>query len=155
MDHLLFTSNWILLLLVTGARGGAVGWGTALQARRSWIRFPMVSLEFFIDTIFPTALRPWVWLSSNRNEYQEYFLGVKAAGAYGWQPYDLHVPTVLKSGSLNLLEPSGPAQACNGIALPYVLYYTYILACKIWYLKPETFVKYTPFYILVIGPDDG
>jgi hypothetical protein len=28
------------------------------------------------------------------------------------------VPIVLKSGSLNLLEPSGPAQACNGIALP-------------------------------------
>jgi len=28
------------------------------------------------------------------------------------------VPIILKSGSLNLLEPSGPAQACNGIALP-------------------------------------
>jgi len=28
------------------------------------------------------------------------------------------VPTVLKSRSLNLLEPSAPAQACNGIALP-------------------------------------
>jgi len=27
------------------------------------------------------------------------------------------VPTVLKSGSLSLLEPSGPVQACNGIAL--------------------------------------
>jgi hypothetical protein len=25
----------------------------------------------------------------------------------------------LKSGSLNLLEPSGPVQACNGIALPF------------------------------------
>jgi hypothetical protein len=28
------------------------------------------------------------------------------------------VPIVLKSGSLNLLEPSEPLQACNGIALP-------------------------------------
>jgi len=28
------------------------------------------------------------------------------------------MPTVLKSGSLNLLEPLGPVQACNGIALP-------------------------------------
>jgi hypothetical protein len=27
----------------------------------------------------------------------------------------------LKSGSLNLLEPSGPVQACNGIALPLLL----------------------------------
>jgi len=26
--------------------------------------------------------------------------------------------TVLKSGTLNLLESSGPVQACNGIALP-------------------------------------
>ena len=32
------------------------------------------------------------------------------------------MPTVLKSGSLNLLEPSGPVQACNGIALPFYLY---------------------------------
>jgi len=31
------------------------------------------------------------------------------------------VPTVLKSGSLNLLEPLGPVQACNGIALPLPL----------------------------------
>jgi len=43
--------------------------------------------------------------------------GVKASGAYSWQPYHLHVPTVLKSGSLNLLEPSGPVKARNGIAL--------------------------------------
>jgi hypothetical protein len=28
------------------------------------------------------------------------------------------VPIVLKSGSLNLLELSGPVQACKGIALP-------------------------------------
>jgi hypothetical protein len=28
------------------------------------------------------------------------------------------MPIVLKSGSLSLLEPSGPVQACNGIALP-------------------------------------
>jgi hypothetical protein len=44
--------------------------------------------------------------------------GVKAAGAYGWQPYHLQLPIVWKSGSLTLLEPSGPVQACTGIALP-------------------------------------
>ena len=47
---------------------------------------------------------------------------VKAAGAYGWQPYYLHVPDVLKSGSLNLLESSAPVQACHGIALPFTLF---------------------------------
>jgi hypothetical protein len=31
------------------------------------------------------------------------------------------VLNVLKSGSLNILEPSGPVQACNGIALPLPL----------------------------------
>jgi hypothetical protein len=50
------------------------------------------------------------------------FWVVKAAGAYGWQPYHIHVPIVLKCGSLNLLEPSEPVQVCNGIALPLPLY---------------------------------
>jgi len=37
-----------------GAHSGAVGW-----AGRSRIRFPMVSLEFFIDAILPAAQWPW------------------------------------------------------------------------------------------------
>jgi hypothetical protein len=41
----------------------------------------MVSLDFFIDIILVAALWPWVNSASNRNEYQEYFLGVKAVGA--------------------------------------------------------------------------
>jgi hypothetical protein len=39
------------------------GWGTALQTVRSGDRFPMVSLEFYIDTILPAALWPWGQLS--------------------------------------------------------------------------------------------
>jgi hypothetical protein len=38
------------------------------------------------------------------------------------QPYHLHVLIVLKSGNLNLLEPSGPVQAFLGMALPLPLY---------------------------------
>ena len=53
--------------------------------------------------------------------YQEYLLGVTAVGALGW-PYHLPVPIVLKSGKLNVLEPSGPVQACNGVALPLHLH---------------------------------
>jgi len=75
----------------------------------------MVSLEFFIDIILPAALWPRGWLILWQKWVPGIFLGVKAAVALGW-PYHLHVPIVLKSGSLNLLEASGPVQACNGIA---------------------------------------
>ena len=39
------------------------------------------------------------------------FWGVKAAGAYGWQTYHVHFPTVLKSGSLNPLGGPGSVVA--------------------------------------------
>jgi hypothetical protein len=53
---------------------------TVLQAGRSQVRFPMVSWEFFFDIILPAAYGPGVDSASNRNEYQEYFLGLKADG---------------------------------------------------------------------------
>jgi hypothetical protein len=34
------------------------------------------------------------------------------------------VPFTIKSGSLNLLEPSGSVTVCNGIALPFTFQYT-------------------------------
>ena len=43
----------------TCTRGDAVGLGTALQAGRSQVQLPVVSLEFFIDIILPAALWPW------------------------------------------------------------------------------------------------
>ena len=95
------------------------GWGTALRAGRSRVRFHIVSLEFFIDIILPVALWSWDHSVSNRNEYQEYFLGVKEAGAWGWQPYHLRVLIVLKSKSLNFLAPSGPVHACTRIAFTH------------------------------------
>jgi hypothetical protein len=101
------TSYSVLHIYKIGARGDAVGWGTVLQVGRSRVRFPMVHYGPGVDS------------ASNRNEYQEYFLGIKAAGALGWQPYHPHVTIVYKSGSLDLLEPSGPVQACNGIALSF------------------------------------
>ena len=49
--------------------------------RKSLVRFHMVTLECFIDIkSFRSHYGPGVDSASNRNEYQEYFLVVKAAG---------------------------------------------------------------------------
>jgi len=65
-------------------------WGTALAR---WLRcsatnwkvagsIPASVSGFFIDIkFFRSYYGPGVNSASNRNEYQEYFLGVKAAGA--------------------------------------------------------------------------
>jgi len=73
--------------------------------------------NFSLTQSFRPHYGPGVYSASNRNEYQECFLwgGVKAAGAWSWQLYHLLVPNVFISGSLNLLEPSRPVRACNGI----------------------------------------
>jgi len=59
------------------------GWGSALQARRKRVRLLMVSLELFIHIIFPVTLWPWGNLASNRNGYQEYFLGIEGGQCVG------------------------------------------------------------------------
>ena len=47
-------------MLRSGISGGIHQWrGTTLQAGRSRVRFPMVSLEFFVGIILPAALWPW------------------------------------------------------------------------------------------------
>jgi hypothetical protein len=60
--------------------------------------------------------------ASDRNEYQQYFLGAK-----GGQCVQLTTLLPLRADcleiwGLNLLEPSGPVQACNGIELPLPLF---------------------------------
>ena len=70
---------FVAIVVICGARGGPVGWGTALQAGRSRVRFPMVSLEYFIDSFLPLPhYGPWVDSASNRDEDQ---LKVEAASA--------------------------------------------------------------------------
>jgi len=73
---------------------------------------------FFINIeSFRSRYGPGVDSASNRNEYQECFLGVKAVGAKAdnLPPF---CATVTKSGNLNFLELSGPVQACNATDLP-------------------------------------
>ena len=74
---------------------------------------------FFINIkSFRSHHGPGVDSASNRNEYQEYFLGVKSGRCVRLTTLPPSCAVVTKSGSLNFLEPSGPLQACNGTALP-------------------------------------
>ena len=53
-----------------------------LQIGMSLVRSQLVSLEFLIDIkSFGSHYGSGVDSASNRNEYQEHFLGVKVAGA--------------------------------------------------------------------------
>jgi hypothetical protein len=111
---------------IFGARGGVVvkalrwrsGKGTTPQTSRSRVRFPMVSLEFFTDTIFPVALWPWGRLSLYQKWVPGLFLGGKGGRCLRLTNVPLSRAVVMKSGNLKFLEPSRPPQACNGTALP-------------------------------------
>jgi hypothetical protein len=41
---------------LTGPLGNVVDWGIMLQAGGSQVWFPMISLDFSVDLIFPAAL---------------------------------------------------------------------------------------------------
>jgi hypothetical protein len=47
------------------------------------------------------------------------------------------MPIALKSGSLNLLEPSGSVKACNGVALP--LHYKDGRSLNLDAMKPDRY----------------
>ena len=51
------------------------------------------------------------------------------------------MPIVLKSGNLNLLEASGPVQACNGIALPFYRVQTVIMLVVLHVCETEKLIS--------------
>ena len=68
--------------LVVGDRGGTVVKVLRYKSEGHWFDPRCCQVEFFIDIIsFRSHYDPGVDSASNRNEYQEHFLGVKAAGA--------------------------------------------------------------------------
>ena len=81
-----------------GARGSEVGSGIALQAGRLRVRFPIKAFGIFHwlnpsgRTMALGSTQPLAETSTRDLPWR-----VKTAGAKGWQPYHLHVPTVRKS----------------------------------------------------------
>jgi hypothetical protein len=88
------------------------------------------------------------------------------------KPCRLHVPIVLKSGSLKLLEPSGPVQVFTGIAwrLSNSMEQSYswetsMLACAMAHANVAMYIKYhllifAEHYtnqncVRVVPPEDG
>ena len=92
-------SNWV---------AGTVGWGTALQAGRSRVRFLTVSLISFFCPHYGLILGS----ATNRNVYQEYFLGSK-----GGQCVELPNFPPSFADFLDIWEPqpSGTHRVCTGL----------------------------------------
>jgi len=99
----------------------------------------MMSMDFFPSdqTMALESTQPLVKMN-NRN-----IPGGKGGRCVRLTTYHLHVSIVKKSGGLNLLEPFGPVQACNGTAL-----YIYIYTDRLY-----TSVSQTPGRGPVSGPD--
>jgi hypothetical protein len=75
---------------------------------------------FFFFFSFRPHHGPGVDSATSENEYQEHFLGVKAAGVCVADLTTFMCRMSWKSVSPNLLELSGPHQACYGRPLPFI-----------------------------------
>ena len=69
------------LIIVIGTRGGAVGGGTALQAGRSRVRFPMMPLEFFTFNSSGRTMALGLTQPLTEMSTRDITWGLKAAGA--------------------------------------------------------------------------
>jgi hypothetical protein len=87
-------------LLILGARGSVVGWGTMLQTGRSPVRVPD-KVDF---SVLLTALWPWIDSASNRNEYRR--VGLTTLPSFVSR-------LSRKCGRLNLSQPQA-SKACRG-----------------------------------------
>ena len=125
-------------MYVMGARGGAVGWSTCRRVAGS-IPDGFTGIFHLNNpsgrTMALGLTQPLTEMSTRNISW-----GVKGSRCVGLKPYHLHVSTVLKSGNLNLLEPSGPVEACNGIAL-HVCNTLLPRSALFWYIAHRTVIN--------------
>jgi len=109
---------------------------TLVEPGRSWVPIPVGSIEFFTNLILPAALWSWDGAASDGNEYQEYFLGVKAAGrpVCGADNLTTFMCRLSRSSEiLGVLECSESVQDSIGFAylLNYLLTYLLTPWCRV------------------------
>ena len=121
--------------------------GTAVA---QWLRYcatnrkvagsiPVGVTGFFSDIkSFRSHYGPGVDSASNRNEYQEYFLGGKGGRCVRLTILPPSCAAVTESGSLNFREPSGPVEACNGTSYLYLYLYLMRLCQQVTLTIEET-----------------
>ena len=96
----------------------------------------MVSLEFFIDIkSFRSHYGPGVDSASNRNEYQEYFLGGKGGRCVRLTTYHHFVPLSRNLGTLTSWNPLGHSRPVTGL----IYLYLYVLKNAVFITKLVTF----------------
>jgi hypothetical protein len=107
----------------------------------------VVSLDFSVTCSFWPYHGPGVDSAPSENEYQEHFLWVKAAGAWGWRPHHLHVPNVME-----IWEPkppgtpwATPALLQDPFTFTFICMYVCVCVCVCIYIKSLLFCarKYT------------
>jgi hypothetical protein len=108
---------------VSVARSDAVGLGTAIKAEKWRGRFPVVTLEFFMDIKFSAAHDPGVDSASNRNKYQEYFLRGYRRPVHRADNLTIFMYQVFRDLKASTFwNPQGLKQACTGVLFLYLCF---------------------------------
>ena len=92
----------------------------------------MVSLDFSVTYSF----QPYHGSAPSENEYQEHFLGVKAAGVWGW-PHHLHVPNVME-----IWEPKPPGNlwATLGLLQEPFTFFLHVVILVLYIFYTSTYI---------------
>jgi hypothetical protein len=127
-----------------GARGGAVGWGTALQVGRSRVRFPMISLKFFIDISYRPHYGPGVTQPLTEMSTRNILWGVKAAGARADNLTTFVCRLSWNLGASTPWNPLGLSRTVMGLLYLYIYEWTVIVKYCHYFTVPN-YAKFIHF----------